>query len=112
MGKTIWGSDADKQALEADLANIRNNFTDVPLVIGEWAASPVATESAARCKYIDFFVRTARKYGTTTMLWDNGQDFLDRTQSRWRDPTAQSILSVAASSTNTSNALPDSTEDL
>ncbi|KAK3081255.1 hypothetical protein LTS18_008629, partial [Coniosporium uncinatum] len=111
-GKTIWGSDADKQALEADLANIRNNFTDVSLVIGEWAASPVATESAARWKYIDFSVRTARKYGTATMLWDNGQDFLDRTQSRWRDSTAQSILSVAMSSTNTSNALPDSAEDL
>ncbi|KAF2817477.1 glycoside hydrolase [Mytilinidion resinicola] len=44
-GKTTWGSDSDKATLEADIANIRGNSTEVPLLIGEWAASPVATET-------------------------------------------------------------------
>ncbi|KAI5270110.1 endoglucanase B [Aureobasidium subglaciale] len=106
---TIWGSDADKAALEADIANIRNNFTDVPLIIGEWAASPVATEAAARWKYFDFFVRTAAKYNTTTVLWDNGADFLDRGSHVWRDQTAIDIYMSAVD--GQANALPDSTTD-
>jgi endoglucanase len=108
-GGTIWGSDADKAALEADLANIRNNFTDVPLIIGEWAASPVATETAARWRYFDFFVRTAVKYNTATVLWDNGADFLDRANHIWRDQTAIDIYMSAFA--GEANALPDSTTD-
>lgn len=108
-GGTIWGSDADKAALEADIANIRNNFTDVPLIIGEWAASPVATETAARWRYFDFLVRTAAKYNTTTVLWDNGADFLDRANHVWRDQTAIDIYMSAFA--GEANALPDSTTD-
>ncbi|KAH0352254.1 endoglucanase B, partial [Aureobasidium melanogenum] len=108
-GSTIWGSDADKTVLEADIANIRNNFTDVPLIIGEWAASPVATETAARWRYFDFFVRTASKYNTTTVLWDNGADFLDRASHVWRDQTAIDIYMTALA--GEANALPDSTTD-
>ncbi|KAF4310013.1 putative extracellular protein [Botryosphaeria dothidea] len=108
-GKTRWGSDEDKATLEADLANIRNNFTDVPLIIGEWAASPVATESAARWKYFDFIIRTANKYNTSTVLWDNGNDFLDRSAHTWRDQSAIDIYLNAVD--GVSNSLPDSTED-
>ncbi|KAI5194530.1 endoglucanase B [Aureobasidium subglaciale] len=108
-GSTVWGSDADKAALEADIANIRNNFTDVPLIVGEWAASPVATETAARWRYFDFFVRTAAKYNTATVLWDNGADFLDRGNHVWRDQTAIDIYLSAAD--GQLNALPDSTTD-
>lgn len=106
---TIWGSDQDKAALEAGIANIRNNCTDVPLIIGEWAASPVATETAARWRYFDFFVRTAAKYNTTTALWDNSADFLDRANHIWRDQTAFDIYMTAHA--GETNALPDSTID-
>ncbi|KAH0282846.1 glycoside hydrolase [Aureobasidium namibiae CBS 147.97] len=108
-GSTIWGSAADKAALEADIANIRYNFTDVPLIIGEWAASPVATEIAARWRYFDFLVRTAAKYNTSTVLWDNGADFLDRANHIWRDQTAIDIYMSALG--GEANALPDSTTD-
>ncbi|KAL1640623.1 hypothetical protein SLS58_006819 [Diplodia intermedia] len=108
-GKTRWGSDDDKATLEAEIANIRNNFTDVPLVIGEWAASPVATESAARWKYFDFIIQMANKYNTSTMLWDNGYDFLDRPAHSWRDQSAIDIYMNAVK--GVSNSLPDSTED-
>jgi endoglucanase len=108
-GKTTWGSDADKASLETDLALVRGNFTDVPLVIGEWASSPVATETAARWRYFDFFIRTAAKYNTSTILWDNGADFLNRATHLWRDPVAQEIYKNAAK--GIPNALPDSTTD-
>jgi endoglucanase len=108
-GKTTWGSDEDRKALETDLRLIRQNFTNIPLVIGEWAASPVATEPAARWKYLDHFIRTAAKYNTATMLWDNGADFLDRASHTWRDPVAKDIILNAAK--GVANSLPDSTDD-
>lgn len=108
-GKTTWGSDADKAALDADFALVRNNFTDVPLVIGEWAASPVATETAARWRYFDHLIRTAAKYNTSTILWDNGNDFLNRATHQWRDPVSQDIYRNAVK--GIPNALPESTTD-
>ncbi|KAF2090136.1 glycoside hydrolase family 5 protein [Saccharata proteae CBS 121410] len=108
-GKTIWGSDADKSALSTDFSLIRNNFSDIPLVIGEWAASPVATETAARWKYFDYLVRAAAEYDIATILWDNGNDFLDRTANTWRDQTALDIYMAAVD--GEINSLPDSTED-
>ena len=108
-GKTTWGSDADKATLEADIARVRGNFSGIPIVIGEWAASPVATETAARWRYFDFFVRTAAKYNTSTVLWDNGADFLNRATHQWRDPTSLDIYLNAQK--GIPNALPDSTTD-
>ncbi|KAE8858405.1 hypothetical protein PTNB29_07620 [Pyrenophora teres f. teres] len=108
-GKTTWGSDADKAALEADIAAVRGNFTDVPLMIGEWAVSPVATETAARWRYFDFFVRTAAKYNTSTILWDNGNDFLNRATHTWRDQVSIDIYRNAIQ--GVPNALPQSTTD-
>ncbi|KAF1941519.1 endoglucanase D precursor [Clathrospora elynae] len=108
-GKTTWGSDADKASLEADIAAVRGNFTDIPLMIGEWAVSPTATETAARWRYFDFFIRTTSKYNTSTILWDNGADFLDRATHLWRDPVVMDIYRNAVK--GIANALPDSTTD-
>lgn len=71
-GDSIWGSDADKAALEADIAGMRANFSNVPLVIGEWNAFAANTEPAARWKYYDHFIKTAKKYSTSTVLWVTG----------------------------------------
>ncbi|TID17047.1 putative extracellular protein [Venturia nashicola] len=109
IGATIWGSDADKAAVDTDLRLIRGNFTDVPLIIGEWAASPVATESAARWRYFDYFTRAAAKYNTGTILWDNGNDFLDRAKGTWRDDVAKQIY--IAASRGIANSIPTSTTD-
>ncbi|KAI0836256.1 glycoside hydrolase family 5 protein [Hypoxylon sp. FL0890] len=107
-GKTIWGSEADKQSMEADFANIRGNFTNIPLVIGEFEANTLL-EPAARRKYIDFAVRTARKYNTSVILWDNGDGALDRATHTWRDPYLIDIILNAAK--GVSNSLSDSTTD-
>ena len=108
-GKTIWGSDADKQAMDTDLSIVPGNFTSTPIIIGEWSATTSYTETAARWKYFDFFARTAAKYNTVTMLWDNGADHFDRQARVWRDPTELDILMNAT--TGTTNSLADSTED-
>lgn len=108
-GGTIWGSAADKQALEADFANIRGNFTNVPMVIGEFSASPSTTEPAGRWKYTDFLAQMAVKYGMGYILWDNGDDNLIRSTGVWRDLTSVQLL--IDETKGIASALPDSTED-
>ncbi|KAK1517354.1 endoglucanase B [Colletotrichum paranaense] len=108
-GKTIWGSDADKAAMRNEMTIVRGNFSDVPLVIGEFDASPLNTEPAARWKWTDQFVRTAAELNTAVVIWDNGLDHLDRSAHAWRDPTSLAILNTAVKGVK--NSLPDSTTD-
>jgi endoglucanase len=49
-GATAWGSDADKAVLDADFAAFRGNFSNVPIVLGEWEAN-MFVETSARWKY-------------------------------------------------------------
>ena len=108
-GKTIWGSDADKAAVKSDFQLLRNNFTNVPILLGEYDASPTNTEPAARWKYVDFLIKTAASLDISCVLWDNGLDHLDRANSVWRDTNSLSM--ITKSTTSTTNSLPDSTED-
>jgi endoglucanase len=108
-GKTTFGSAADIATLTQDLSLIRSNFTDVPLLIGEWAASPVATETAARWRYFDAFLRAAASFNISTVLWDNGADFLNRATHTWRDEVALDIYRNVVKGEK--NALPESTTD-
>ncbi|KAJ6070948.1 hypothetical protein N7467_012267 [Penicillium canescens] len=108
-GKTIWGSDSDKATVQTDFQLLRNNFTNVPILLGEYDASPTNTEPAARWKYVDFLIKTALKLDISCVLWDNGLDHLDRAASTWRD--TNSISMITKSTASTANSLPDSTED-
>ncbi|KAH6675169.1 glycoside hydrolase superfamily [Halenospora varia] len=108
-GKTIWGSDADKSSLVQDFDLFHGNFSTIPTFIGEWSASPGNTETAGRWKYYDFFLRTARKYGYSTMMWDNGADQFNRSTNTWKDSVAVDILFSAVKGQN--NTLADSTTD-
>ncbi|KAI0533022.1 putative cellulase [Xylaria digitata] len=107
-GKTIL-SDSDIATIESDLENIRANFTGVPLVLGEFDASPLNTEPAARRKYMDVVVRKAKELDTAVMLWDNGLDHFDRKTKQWKDPQALEILFNAAA--GVSNSLSSYTTD-
>ncbi|KAK6424686.1 hypothetical protein LTR95_016348 [Oleoguttula sp. CCFEE 5521] len=107
-GKTTWGSDADKATLDADFAAFRGNFSDVPVVIGEWEANNLI-ETSARWKYFDYLQTTAKKYSFTTFLWDNSATELDRSVEEFRDPVAVDILMHAVA--GKPNAVPDSTTD-
>jgi endoglucanase len=88
---------------------LRNNFTNVPIILGEYDASSTNTEPAARWKYHDHLAHVAAQYNFATILWDNGLDHFDRTTGKWRDPTSLQILTKTKSSTK--NSLPDSTTD-
>ncbi|GMF70417.1 unnamed protein product [Aspergillus oryzae] len=106
-GKTIWGSDSDKSELDSTLGLLRGNFTDVPIVLGEFDASPTNTEPAARWKYHDYLIRSTKKYNMSPIIWDNGLDHLDRSSGIWRDPVSIEIITNG----NETNSLPDSTVD-
>ncbi|KAI0199277.1 glycoside hydrolase family 5 protein [Astrocystis sublimbata] len=110
---SAWGkttlSDEDIAAVESDLENIRANFTDVPLVLGEFDASPINTEPAARRKYMDIVVRKAKELDTAVIVWDNGIDHFDRNTKKWKDPQSLEILFNAAE--GVSNSLAGYTTD-
>lgn len=108
-GKTIWGSDADKASLLEDFTLFNGNFTNIPAFVGEWDASPANTETAARWKYFDYFIRTANSFKYSTIIWDNGNDLFNRTENTWNDPIAIDILFDAVA--GTINSLADSTTD-
>ncbi|KAK3986739.1 glycoside hydrolase [Cladorrhinum sp. PSN332] len=108
-GKTIWGSESDKAAATAELSSVREAFPDVPIVIGEFDASQLHLEPAARWKWFDHVVRTAKSLDMATMIWDNGLDNLQRETGIWRDKVAVDIILNASKGIN--NSLPDSTID-
>jgi endoglucanase len=88
---------------------VRGNFTSTPLAIGEFAASPTATEAAARWRWFDAVGRAARATNTAVFLWDNGADFLDRRTGAWRDAVAIEVLRAALR--GDANSLPDAETD-
>ncbi|PQE30218.1 Endoglucanase B protein [Rutstroemia sp. NJR-2017a WRK4] len=108
-GDTIWGSDSDKAALLSDFQHFAGNFTNIPTLIGEWQATPVYTEKAARWRYTDYFVRTAKQFGFSHQIWDNGLDALNRNTNTWYDPIEINILFTAVS--GATNSLPDQSTD-
>jgi endoglucanase len=108
-GKTVWGSEADKAAIVADFTQARANFTDVPLIMGEFDASQLNCEAAARWKWFDHVVRTATSLDITGFLWDNGLDNLQRETGIWRDAVAVDITMQTVK--GVTNSLPDSTTD-
>lgn len=108
-GKTIWGSDEDKAAVDSELGVVRGNFTEVPIYVGEFDSTPRSTEPAARWKWFDYFVRAASDIGASVALWDNGLDHLDRDTGNFRDQTVVEIIQNAAA--GVANSLPGSTVD-
>jgi endoglucanase len=108
-GRTIWGSEADKSALEADFVAVRNNYTNIPIIVGEFGVEVKAGEPAARWKWFDYVVRLGHKLGFTMMLWDASIHFVRDSPEPWQDLTALDILLHAADGEQ--NTLADSTED-
>lgn len=108
-GRTLWGADEDVAELEYDFTQLRGNFTDIPIVIGEWLVSAVHSEPAARWRYYDFLSQMCRKYDMAPIIWDSGNDILERASSTWRDPTGLAVHFNALA--GGSNSLPESTRD-
>lgn len=77
--------------------------------MGEYDASQLNCEAAARWKWFDFVTRTATSLNITGFIWDNGLDNLDRATGVWRDAVAIDIIMKAYK--GATNSLPDSTTD-
>ena len=114
-GKTVWGSESDKVAVVADLEAVRGNLTaitndlKVPIYLGEFDASQLSLEAAARWRWFDTVVSAARRLNIVPVLWDNGLDNLQRETGRWRDEVAVEIIVNAIKGKK--NSLPESTTD-
>ncbi|KAH7361744.1 endoglucanase B [Plectosphaerella cucumerina] len=108
-GKTVWGTAEELAAVSNDLGVVRGNFTDVPLVLGEYDVSVTHTEPAARWAWFDHVARVATDLDTTLMVWDNGLDHLDRNAGTWRDPVSLAIVDAVIRGER--NSLPGRTVD-
>ncbi|KAF7548056.1 hypothetical protein G7Z17_g7305 [Cylindrodendrum hubeiense] len=108
-GKTIWGSEVDIALLNSTFARLRNRFPDIPVIIGEWLVSPVHSEPAAMWRYYDLLARTSLEYGFAPIVWDTGNDILNRATHALFDATSIDIHLHALEGIE--NSLPDSTTD-
>ena len=63
-----------------------------PIILGEFSASQVHLEPAARWAWTDHVVRTAAAHAILPILWDNGLDNLQRETGLFRDPVAVAII--------------------
>jgi len=108
-GKTIWGSASDEASLLNDFTLFHGNFTGIPAFVGEWSATTINIEPAARWRYFDYFIRTCNSFKYSSFLWDNGLDQYNRLANTWNDPADVDILFNAVA--GTPNALADSTTD-
>ena len=82
-----WGTDADKAQLDNALLEVKKRFIDelgIPVIIGEFGVVDRPPESE-RIEYIDFYVKTAKKYGIGLIVFDDGGDFtiFDRDTLTW-----------------------------
>ncbi len=82
-----WGTDGEKHALESKFINTKTRFIDelgIPVLIGEFGVVNRPSE-AERIEYIDFYVKTAKKYGIGLIVFDDGGDFaiFDRNNLSW-----------------------------
>ncbi|ORY68332.1 uncharacterized protein BCR38DRAFT_506910, partial [Pseudomassariella vexata] len=84
-------SDANKAAVRTDIAAVRGDLIDVPLVIEKFEIG-MNVEPAARRNYIDFVARTAPKDDTTVIVWDNGLSDFDLNTHSFRESTAIYLL--------------------
>jgi endoglucanase len=74
-----WGSDAEKQALEAQFIKLGTCSTSkkIPVILGEFAVTRgqnVMRESASRVSWMQSVAKAALSRGIVPVLWDTGTD--------------------------------------
>lgn len=106
-GKTTWGSKEEKNQLEDSFSLLRREFPDIPILIGEWLVSPVMSEPVARWRYYDSIGRMCAKYKFACMIWDTGNDILDRNAHTLFDSTGLQVHRNALK--DITNSLPFAT---
>lgn len=98
-----WGSDADKQSLDATFQYLYDTFISqgVPLIIDE-CGTVDKDNIAAREAWHQYYLSTAKSYGIKCFLWDNGEadggfGLLDRKNGTWYYPEIiQAVMDATA----------------
>ena len=74
-GHTLKGNATSEQAVVETMYKLRTNFIDKNILVylGEFGCSEhtVPWQNVVRKYYLEFFCRTANKFGIPVMLWDN-----------------------------------------
>lgn len=72
-----WGTEIEKQTLDSIMSLVKQRFVDelgIPVLIGEFGVVNRVPMSE-RIEYLDFYVKTANKYGIGLIIFDDGGDF-------------------------------------
>lgn len=88
-----WGSNEDKKQLTDGFKLLYDQFVSkgIPVIIGEFGAC-AKNNTAERCKWAEFYVSEARKYGIVCFWWDDGgtdegkMSLLNRAALEWYFP--------------------------
>lgn len=70
---TTWGSDSDKQQLDAEMDKIKTKFIDNghPVVLGEWSSGN-QNNLSDRIAHATYYAEAAASRGMASVWWDNG----------------------------------------
>ena len=70
---TTWGSDSDKQQLDAEMDKIKAKFIDNghPVVLGEWSSGN-QNNLSDRITHSTYYANAAAARGMASIWWDNG----------------------------------------
>ncbi len=97
-----WGSDADKQAVDALMNRIEAEFItkDRPVVMGEWGSVGTLAIASERLKHASYYTQACLSKGIVPIVWDNGNanefGLISRVGLSWNFPT----LADAAANVN------------
>ncbi|PKQ63995.1 hypothetical protein BZG02_07310 [Labilibaculum filiforme] len=90
-GQTEWGSDADKQALDAEFDKLQQKFISkgIPVVMGEWGTTN-HNNTEARIIHASYYANGCLKRGICPIWWDNGNTtefgIINRQSLEWEFP--------------------------
>jgi endoglucanase len=92
---STWGTDEDKSNLDEGFKLLNDTFVSkgIPVIIGEFGAVDKGNDST-RATYYEYYTKSAKKYGITCFIWDNGGDYnlFDRTNLTWYNNDLVSAL--------------------
>jgi len=100
--QTDWGTNSDKEAMDAEFDKIYNAFIDkgYPVVMGEWGATNNDNLND-RLRHAAYYTQKCREKGICPVLWSNGKPnefgIFDRNTLTWHFPAyADTILHTQA----------------
>jgi len=91
-GRSVWGSDEDKQEVDQLFGRLHYQFIadGLPIIIGEYGTT-MRVDRRSKYVYYDYIASAAHRHGMAMLLWDNGEN-LNRATGEWRDQVSKDIV--------------------